>query len=331
MHLAARHGQAAVISKLHQLGADANQKDSKLCNAAHYAKNAEVIRALAEIGCDLNQEGLNEMTPAHDAVLEGNADVIMALSDHGADLTKKAYGTFSPLDAAILKHHPNLIQQPKAIIALIHCGVTVTPENIADLRKEEDRRAVEEAIKKVDLNSLIPELLYNAGYIKNPIDYSLIHQKTPYNIESKEEMVKMRSFYVHNSHLKPENFIKEVLCNPDKYKKEMVKIFSNHSNHYIVARLLDSALLSPDLYSPEQIETMKRVRDQIPDMEYTVAATTMQRVFREVHKVRKKDAAIKKRMKEDAETRKTSFGRAKLKIRDLIKKGGTWLSGPSSS
>ena len=112
-HMAAQNGDEATIRALAELGADLNMPmycgATPACMAACKG-HEETIRVLAELGADINKPMNDGATPAHMAVCKGHEATIRVLAELGADLNTPDVHGATPAHKAAQNGHASVIR-----------------------------------------------------------------------------------------------------------------------------------------------------------------------------------------------------------------------------
>ena len=115
LHIAAFYGDAMVVQKLIEYGADVNAKDTKQKTPLHLASKTEhypnsfynpdffsVHQLLLEHGADVDARAVDGSTPLCHASFIQNPEVVRLLLDHGADVNAREEDGWTPLRQACL-------------------------------------------------------------------------------------------------------------------------------------------------------------------------------------------------------------------------------------
>ena len=112
--LAARAGNAELVTLLLAHGADVNSRDQSgwtpLMRAAMKG-HVEAVRVLLNHGAEVNaQENGEAWTALHWATARGHADVVALLLSHGADYSLRTQDGMTPLMLAMKEGHEKIVR-----------------------------------------------------------------------------------------------------------------------------------------------------------------------------------------------------------------------------
>ena len=100
LHRAASRGNLAVLETLVDLGANVAAASNDLRTAIHEAANGEVVQWLAARGLSIQGDGFSS-SPLHEACRNGRIDAVRALIELGADVDAKSWNSSTCLHAAV--------------------------------------------------------------------------------------------------------------------------------------------------------------------------------------------------------------------------------------
>lgn len=110
LHYAAGSGNAELARALLDLGADINVRNARGDTPLHMARDAAVASVLMQRKADVHAVDESGWTPLHAAAFRGAADVIRALVDGGADANARdPYGN-APLHLTFSLHHRDCLR-----------------------------------------------------------------------------------------------------------------------------------------------------------------------------------------------------------------------------
>jgi ankyrin repeat protein len=155
--MAVKNGRVDAIKALAELGADVNAPYPAGLTPVHVATRygyEEAIKALAELGVDVNKRDSDGCTPVLVAVLFGHVGVIKALAELGADVNTPNQTGITPVLAAAHFGHVG------AIKLLYKLGADMKPtsfvSSITEVAQEDNRTEALQLIVKIH-NKLINE------------------------------------------------------------------------------------------------------------------------------------------------------------------------------
>jgi len=122
MHHAAWNGDVEAIKALRDIGADVEAKDNDERTPIHYAAcngHVEAIKTLKEIGADISARGYVGAAPMQDAAKNGQVEAMKALKEMGADISAEDNAGATPMHYAAENGHVDAIRTLKEMGANI--------------------------------------------------------------------------------------------------------------------------------------------------------------------------------------------------------------------
>jgi hypothetical protein len=113
LHIAALNGQVAMVRALMELGADVNTAgdgDATPLYVAAQNGHKSIVRALMELGADVNQARDDGVTPLYIAAEKGYDTLVRALIELGADINKARNTGATPLYDAAYNGHEAIVR-----------------------------------------------------------------------------------------------------------------------------------------------------------------------------------------------------------------------------
>ena len=113
LHIAALNGQVSMVRALMELGADVNQARDDGVTPLYIAAEKgydTLVRALIELGADINKARNTGATPLYDAAYNGHEAIVRALTESGADVNKATDKGWTPLAIAAQEGHEAIVR-----------------------------------------------------------------------------------------------------------------------------------------------------------------------------------------------------------------------------
>ena len=147
LHIAAFYGDAEMVQKLIEYGADVNAKDTKQKTPLHLASKANryfdiyfnnpdffsTHQLLLEHGADVDARAVDHSTPLYHASRSQNPEVVCLLLDHGADVNARDKYSWTPLRHACISH-----REPRKTLEVLRMLL----DRGADVKAKAEKRTI---------------------------------------------------------------------------------------------------------------------------------------------------------------------------------------------